>query len=34
MYRHLGIDPGQTFVDTAGRPRYILERGAPISEVV
>ena len=34
MYRHLGIDPGQTFVDTSGRPRYILERGAPISEVV
>jgi hypothetical protein len=34
MYRHLGIDPQLTFVDTAGRPRYILERGAPIAEVV
>lgn len=26
LYRHLGIDPAQTFNDLAGRPRYILER--------
>jgi uncharacterized protein (DUF1501 family) len=34
MYRHLGIDPSLTFVDSAGRPRYILERREPIAEVV
>jgi len=34
MYRHLGIDPSLTFVDSAGRPRYIFERREPIAEVV
>jgi hypothetical protein len=34
MYRHLGIDPSQTFVDSAGRPRYILERREVIAEIV
>ncbi len=33
MYRHLGIDPGMTFLDTTGRPRYILEERDPISEL-
>jgi hypothetical protein len=34
MYRHLGIDPSLTFVDSSGRPRYILERREVIAEVV
>lgn len=34
MYRHLGIDPSLTFVDSTGRPRYILERREPIAELV
>jgi uncharacterized protein (DUF1501 family) len=25
VYRHLGIDPGLTFTDFTGRPRYVLE---------
>ncbi|MES1213484.1 MAG: DUF1501 domain-containing protein [Singulisphaera sp.] len=34
IYRHLGIDPGQTFVDLAGRPRYVLEERRLIGELV
>jgi hypothetical protein len=34
MYRHLGIDATQTFDDQSGRPRYILERGGLIKELV
>jgi len=34
VYRHLGIDTQSTFLDFAGRPRYVLERGRPIAEVV
>ncbi|MBL8852074.1 MAG: DUF1501 domain-containing protein [Planctomycetaceae bacterium] len=34
MYRHLGIDPSLTFVDSSGRPRYILERREAIAEIV
>jgi len=34
MYRHLGIDPQRTFEDFAGRPRYVLERGTPIAELI
>lgn len=33
-YRHLGIDPQQTFTDHSGRPRYVLERAEPIEELV
>ncbi len=34
VYRHLGIDPGQTFVDHAGRPRYVLENASVVEELV
>ncbi|MCA9118204.1 MAG: DUF1501 domain-containing protein [Planctomycetaceae bacterium] len=34
VYRHLGIDPSQTFLDNSGRPRYLLERRELISELV
>ncbi len=33
LYRHLGIDPGMTFPDFAGRPRFVLESGRVISEL-
>jgi hypothetical protein len=33
LYRHLGIDPGMTFRDYTGRPRYILEEREPIREL-
>ena len=34
VYQHLGIDPARTFPDYTGRPRYLLERREPISEMV
>lgn len=34
IYRLLGIDPSQTFVDLAGRPRYILDEREPIRELL
>jgi hypothetical protein len=34
MYRHLGIDPGQTFNDRSGRPRYVLEQQGLIPELI
>ncbi len=34
LYRHLGIDPGTTFADNSGRPRYVLERRELITELV
>ena len=34
VYRHLGIDPQQTFPDLSGRPRYLLEERRPIAELV
>ena len=33
VYRHLGIDPGLTFLDHTGRPRHILEEREPIVEL-
>jgi len=33
-YRHLGIDPAQTFADLSGRPRFILEERAIIDQIV
>ena len=33
IYRHLGIDPGQSFLDFAGRPRYVLENRGVIQEL-
>jgi hypothetical protein len=34
VYRHLGIDPGTTFPDYTGRPRYVLEERVPIAELI
>lgn len=34
VYRHLGIDPGLTFRDHAGRPRYVLEEREEIRELL
>ena len=34
VYRHLGIDPGMTFNDYTGRPRYVLEERRPIRELI
>ena len=34
IYRHLGIDPSQEFLDTAGRPIPILRDGQPIAELL
>ncbi|QDU94663.1 DUF1501 domain-containing protein [Lignipirellula cremea] len=34
IYRHLGIDPGRTYPDHFGRPRYILEEREPIRELL
>src|SRR5262249_14367997 len=34
IYRHLGIDVRQTFLDASGRPHPILNEGAPIAELV
>jgi hypothetical protein len=34
IYRHMKIDPGQTFPDFSGRPRYLLERRELISELL
>lgn len=34
VYRHLGIDPGQTFNDLSGRPRYVLEDRKLVTELI
>ena len=34
IYRHLGIDPETTLLDFSGRPRYLLERGELIRELI
>jgi hypothetical protein len=34
IYHCLGIDPAQTFVDNAGRPRHILDDRAPVRELL
>jgi uncharacterized protein (DUF1501 family) len=34
VYRHLGIDPAQTFPDFSGRPIRILDEGRPIRELL
>jgi len=31
VYRAIGIDPAQTFLDESGRPRYILDDRAPVA---
>jgi hypothetical protein len=34
LYRAVGIDPGQTFVNGAGRPMYILDDRDPVTELL
>lgn len=34
IYRHLGIDPTHTFLDTVGRPIPVLASGKPIRELI
>jgi hypothetical protein len=34
VYRHLGVDPSQTFPDYNGRPQYVLEHRELIRELV
>jgi uncharacterized protein (DUF1501 family) len=34
VYRHLGIDSAMTFNDLTGRPRYLLERRDPVTELL
>ena len=34
IYRHLGIDTEQTFLDHSGRPIRILDSGNPIAELL
>ena len=34
IYRHLDIDPGTSFIDNSGRPRFILERRELITELI
>ena len=34
MYRHLGIDPGMTLIDSSGRPQYLLEERNLIRELI
>lgn len=34
IYRHLGIDTGQTLTDLSGRPVPILSEGSPIKELI
>jgi hypothetical protein len=34
LYRALGIDPGQTFLNGAGRPMYILDDRDPVTELL
>jgi hypothetical protein len=34
LYRAVGIDPSQTFVNGAGRPMYILDDREPVSELL
>ncbi len=33
IYRHMGVPLDATYQDRAGRPRFIVERGSPISEL-
>ena len=34
IYHHMGVPLDATYVDGSGRPRYLVERGAPIAELV
>jgi hypothetical protein len=34
LYQTIGIDPGMTFRDGSGRPRYLLEEREPVRELL
>jgi uncharacterized protein (DUF1501 family) len=34
VYRALGVDPAQTFLNGAGRPMYILDERSPVTELL
>jgi len=34
IYHHMGVPLGATYADTTGRPRYIVENGQPIRELI
>jgi hypothetical protein len=34
LYRVLGIDPGTTLRDYAGRPQYVLEHRDPVAGLI
>jgi hypothetical protein len=34
LYHAIGIDPSRTFTDGSGRPRYILDDRAVVSELL
>ena len=34
VYRALGIDPAQTFLNGSGRPVYILDEREPVKELI
>ncbi len=34
IYHHMGVPLGATYLDTTGRPRYIVENGRPIAELL
>ncbi len=33
IYRHMGVPLDTTYLETTGRPRAVVERGRPISEL-
>jgi hypothetical protein len=34
IYHHMGVPLDATYLDTGGRPRYIVEGGAPVRELL
>ena len=34
IYRHMGVPLDATYLDFRGRPRYIVQGGSPISELI
>ncbi len=34
IYHHMGVPLDATYTDTSGRPRYIVENGQPIRELL
>jgi uncharacterized protein (DUF1501 family) len=34
IYHHFGVPPSETYLDHQGRPRFIVEGGAPIHELI